>query len=266
MSIDYGLWKWGKQPPEISPGLCYLLLIEGIDCPEALPLDVGRVEAEIHAAFPERAFEVNLHPNGIMLGLPLGASASVAEWFAAFAAREGMVFFDPQNDPITKRDERALERRREAFSKQQEYARAQAELPELMARAEAGDAKALFTLGNRYSFGEGVAKNLKMAFKFFEKSALAGSSDGMFNLATCYRLGEGAKKDVQQAISWYERAAERDPKFAYFALGEIYANGETGAVDRDKAIHYLQLAWDHDNRQALKLLVSLGTLPRGVSR
>jgi tetratricopeptide (TPR) repeat protein len=262
MSIDYALWKWKKEPPGITPGLCYLLLIEGVNCPEAAPLDSDRVHDEIEVAFPEQPFELNLSSSGIMFSVSSSTPMEVVEWFIAFAEREGMVFFDPQDErSITKADEKEFERRFEAFQAEQEDARAKEGMQELLAQAEAGDPKALFTLGNRYSFGEGVKKDLKMAFTLFEKSALAGCSDGMFNLAACYRFGEGVKKDVQQAISWYERAAESDARFSYFALGEIYANGETGTVDRDKAIHYLQLAWDHDNRAAYKLLRALGAPP-----
>ncbi len=263
MSIDYALWKWKEVPPRITSGLCYLLLAEGVDCAEAAPLD-DRLRDEINKAFPGRSFELDLSPFGILLSMSSSTAMEVGDWFIAFAKREGMVFFDPQDEgSITKADEKKFQRRFEAFQAEQEGARAKAGMQELVAQAEAGDPKALFTLGNRYSFGEGVAKDL---ITLFEKSALAGCSDGMFNLAACYRFGEGVKKDVQQAISWYERAAESDPKLSYFALGEIYANGETGAVERDKAIHYLQLAWDHDNRAALKLLHSLGTLPRGMER
>lgn len=262
MSIDYALWKWKKEPPGIMPGLCYLLLAEGIKCAEVAPLEDERLGDEIDTAFQERSFELELGPGGILLSFSSSTPIEVVEWFIALAEREGMVFFDPQQEgSVTKADEKEFQRRFEAFQAEQEDARAKEGMQELLAQAEAGDSKALFTLGNRYSFGEGVKKDLKMAFTLFEKSALAGCSDGMFNLAACYRFGEGVKKDVQQAISWYERAAESDPRFCYFALGEIYANGETGAVDRDKAIHYLQLAWDHDNRAAYKLLRELGAPP-----
>ena len=50
MSIDYALWQWKELPPRITAGLCYLLLAEGMDCPEAAPLDVERLEAQIAAA------------------------------------------------------------------------------------------------------------------------------------------------------------------------------------------------------------------------
>lgn len=264
MSIDYALWKWSEVPPKITPGLCYLLLAEGVECPEAAPLDIDRLKDEIETAFPNLAglaLDIDFQQSALLLNTYGSTPVSAVEWFVDLAKREGMVFFDPQNDAVTKADEKALERRTREFQKRLDALRAEAALPELRARAEAGDPEALYKLGNCYSFGEGVKKDRKMAFSFFEQAAKAGYSDGMFNLAACYRRGEGVKKDVQAAISWYERAAETDPRFGYLALGEIYANGETGSVDREKALQYLQLAWDHGNTAAYHLMRSLGVRP-----
>jgi TPR repeat protein len=251
MSIDYALWKWKEVPPPITPGLCYLLLAEGLACAEAVPLDLDTLRDSIDTAFPDLPLVLQFSPCGILLTTGSGTPIEVVDWFVDLAKREGMVFFDPQNEPITEGDEQECQRRSDALS-------AEAALPELRVKAAAGDPKALFRLGNCYSFGEGVAQDLSMAFTLFEQSAMAGCSDGMFNLAACYRLGEGVAKDIQQAISWYERAAEADPRLGFYALGEIYANGEAGAVDRDKAISYLQLSWDKGNVGAYKLLRSLG--------
>src|SRR5262245_40183304 len=146
MSIDYALWKWKEEPPGITPGLCYLLLAEDIEVPEAASLDVDRLQDEIAAAFPEQSFELTLRPAGILLTVSTSTPVEVADWFIAFAQKEGMVFFDPQQKrSVTKADEKAFERRLDAFQAEQEDARARAGLQELIAQASAGDPKALFT-------------------------------------------------------------------------------------------------------------------------
>jgi TPR repeat protein len=265
MSIDYVLWKWKEAPPRITAGLCYLLLAEDVECPEVEPLDIERLKARIETAFPDLEAQlliVNYTGPAIFLDTSPSTPISVVEWFVDLAAKEGMVFFDPQSETITKADEKDLRRRTREAQRRSDALRAEAALPELCEKAAAGDPAALFRLGNCYSFGEGVAKDRKKAFAFFEQSAKAGYSDGMFNLAACYRRGEGVAKDIQAAISWYERAAEADPRFAFFALGEIYAKGETGSVDQEKAIHYLKLAWDNGNTTAYTLLRSLGVRPQ----
>ena len=55
MSIDYALWKWKEAPPRITAGLCYLLLAEDVECPEAAPLDVEHLKGQIETAFPDPA-------------------------------------------------------------------------------------------------------------------------------------------------------------------------------------------------------------------
>lgn len=265
MSIDYALWKWQEVPPRITAGLCYLLLAEDVECSETAPLDIERLKDQIETAFPDQeaiALVVDFTSSALFLNTYGSTPVSAVEWFVDLAAREGMVFFDPQTEPVTKADEKEHKRRAKEFQRRMDWLRAEAELEELRAKAAEGDPQALFRLGNCYSFGEGVKRDRKMAFALFEQSAKAGYSDGMFNLAGCYRLGEGVAKDIQAAVSWYERAAETDPRFAFYALGEIYANGETGSVDREKAIHYLQLAWDGGNTSAYTLLRSLGVRPQ----
>lgn len=265
MSTDYVLWKWKEAPPGITAGLCYLLLAEGIECPDVAPLDIEKLEEQIAKAFPDLEAAVlvlTYTPSSLFVETYRSTPLSAIEWFVGLAAREGMVFFDPQSDPVTKADEKELRRHVKAHQRREDELRARAALGELRVKAEAGDPEALYRLGNCYSFGEGVARDRKMAFALFEQSARAGYSDGMFNLAACYRRGEGVKKDLQTAIAWYQRAAETDPRFGFFALGEIYANGETGSVDNEKAIHYLQLAWDHGNTSAYALLRSLGVRPQ----
>jgi TPR repeat protein len=264
MSIDYALWKWKEVPPRITSGLCYLLLAEGMECPETAPLDIEGLNDQIEAAFPDPdalALLVEFSSSVIFLETHGSTPISTVEWFVTLAEKEGMVFFDPQTEPITKADEKECRRRAKELQRRSDALRAKASLLELRTKAAEGDPKALFSLGNCYSFGEGVKKDLSMAFAFFQQSAKAGCSDGMFNLAACYRLGEGVAKDIQAAILWYQQAAEADPRFAFYALGEMYASGETGTIDKEKAIEYLQLAWDRGNTAAYTLLRSLGVRP-----
>lgn len=266
MSLDYALWKWADSHAPITTGLCYLLLLQGVDCPEVAPLDIERLLEEIDRALPNLPnlpIVVTPSPGALLLNMGFNTPIETIEWFVDFAEREGMVFFDPQDEgAFTVEDQKEFDRRFEVFDSSQNAIRMATQLSELRAQADAGDPKALFTLGNCYSFGEGVAQDLGIAFRLFEQSAMAGYSDGMFNLAACYRSGEGTPKDVKRALAWYLRAAEKDPRSAFFAVGEIYANGETGAVERDKAVQYLQLSWDHGNGQAYRLLRSLGVNPQ----
>jgi len=268
MSIDYALFKIASTHA-ITPGLAYLLLSADLHSEELEDIDVTRLDDEINAAFPgafeerenDHSFQCQLSPHGILLETYSSTPDSVLFWFQALAQREGMTFFDPQNDKITKKDQADFTNRTLAAEAEDERFSVTRQLPQLMARAEAGDAHALFLLGNRYSFGEGVPVDKHKAFTCYEASANGGDPDGMFNLAACYRFGDGVPKDISKAIEWYEQATEKDKIFAPYALGEIYMNGEGVPVDKQKAIEYFFLARNNGNQDAGKPLRALGALP-----
>ena len=81
--------------------------------------------------------------------------------------------------------------------------------PELVKRAEAGDAKAQFTLGGFYSSGEGVAKDDKEAVKGWTKSAEQGNAWAQCNLGGCYVKGIGVTQDHKEAVKWCMKSAEQ---------------------------------------------------------
>src|SRR5215217_2406740 len=85
MSIDYALWKWQEVPPRITAGLCYVLMAEGVECPEAAPLDIERLKDQIEAAFPDPkalSLTVNFAPSVIFLDTYSSTPTAVVEWFA----------------------------------------------------------------------------------------------------------------------------------------------------------------------------------------
>ncbi len=267
MSVDYAFWKWQGEP-RISRGLCYLLLCDVAEIPEVETLDTDRLEGMIHDAFPELAdpdaehiFECNVYPIGLTLETYSDTPDRVFEWFFDLAHREGMVFFDPQSEEVTEADVEACRSRLAAIRAAADAHRWRGELPAISAGAEEGDPKAIVELGNRYSLGEGVERDLKRAAELYARAADLGHADGMFNLASCYRLGEGVDADVETAIRWYRRAMAEDKLFAAFALGEIFAAGEGLPADPRRAVEYFQIAREHGHQDAPRELRKLGALP-----
>jgi TPR repeat protein len=120
----------------------------------------------------------------------------VLRWFVNLSEADSLEFFDPQREAISEQDERDFQARLAAVEQAEAAARWQKEIPQLLARAEASNPKALVDLGNRYSFGEGVQQDLARAFGLYLRAAEAGSEDGMFNVAACYRFGDGVEKDL----------------------------------------------------------------------
>ena len=99
------------------------------------------------------------------------------------------------------------------------------EIEILRADALAGDSRAQNDLGCAYSSGDGVTKNLKEAFRWFELSAKQGNEFGQYNLGRYYQTGSGVRKNLKLAIEWLRKSAEQGFDKAAYLLGTIYENG-----------------------------------------
>ena len=81
--------------------------------------------------------------------------------------------------------------------------------PELVKKAEAGDAKAQSELGMCYFKGKGVAKDYEEAVKWWTKAAEQGYARAQLDLGSRYYWGEGVAQDKQEAVKWYTKAAKQ---------------------------------------------------------
>jgi TPR repeat protein len=95
--------------------------------------------------------------------------------------------------------------------------------PELVKKAEAGDAEAQNTLGMSYLMGSGITQDPKKAVTWFKKSAEQGSASAQCSLAACYSSGIGADIDEEKAVKWYAKAAKQGNEDAKEALEKIKA-------------------------------------------
>ena len=93
--------------------------------------------------------------------------------------------------------------------------------PELVKKAEAGDAKAQYDLGSGYCLGEGVTKDKKEAVKWFRMAAEQGNAKAQCALGVCYYGGDGVTKDYKEALKWLTKAAEQGIPEAKGILGAI---------------------------------------------
>ncbi len=107
----------------------------------------------------------------------------------------------------------------------------------LETRAMNGDKSAQFELGAIYHDGDGVAKDLKKAKQWFEKSAAAGDERAQFNLGVMYYTGEGIKQDYQRAQQWFQKSVDQGNARAQFNLGVMEYRGEGMKQDFGKALN-----------------------------
>jgi uncharacterized protein len=83
----------------------------------------------------------------------------------------------------------------------------------LQPAAEAGDAGAMYVLGQMYASGRGIAKDEKAATELFLKAANLGDANAQQSLGSALMLGEGIEQDMVEALKWFiisGRAGNKD--------------------------------------------------------
>lgn len=90
-------------------------------------------------------------------------------------------------------------------------AHAQPDPNDLRVRAEAGDGKAEWQLGENYRSGNGVPKSAATAFCWFHRAAEHGNIKSWLSVAWMYSAGEGVSKDYIEAYKWFYLVDELTP-------------------------------------------------------
>jgi tetratricopeptide (TPR) repeat protein len=151
-----------------------------------------------------------------MPGVELGTLARNAE--AAIAACRDAVAAHPDVDhylALLARATRAAGRLDEAIGL---YRKA----------ADAGDARAMVSLGLLLESGEGGPKDIAGAAALYEKAAARGSADGAINLAVALMSGKGLEKNVARSKALLRSASQAGSAIATYDLGVLAQEGVAG--------------------------------------
>lgn len=119
------------------------------------------------------------------------------------------------------------------------YEKALAEVKPLAAQ---GNPEAQWFLANLYLKGLGIPKDPKLAFTWFEKSALQGYDKAEHALGLMYSRGYGVKKDFPQAVYWYQKAADHGYAESQNNLGLKYEYGQGVPRNYEKAAEWFRKA------------------------
>ena len=95
-------------------------------------------------------------------------------------------------------------------------------------------------LGLAYEKGDGVEKNPKLAFKWFEKAAKNENRFAFYNMGRHYQYGLSVAIDINKALYWYEKAAAAHHAYSCLILGKWYLNGENVTKNYNKAAAYFK--------------------------
>ncbi|MDX8410899.1 MAG: tetratricopeptide repeat protein [Mariprofundaceae bacterium] len=135
-----------------------------------------------------------------------------------------------------------------------DYARA---LPILRSAAEAGHAKAQYSLGLRYILGQGAEKDEIKAAKWFRLASEQNLPEAQYSLAIRFILGQGVQQDHHEAAAWLAKAAAHKYAEAQYKLATLYALGQGVNQDYVRAYAFATLAARQDNEHGKQLVKTL---------
>ncbi|TKT74235.1 peptidoglycan-binding protein [Aquamicrobium sp. LC103] len=104
--------------------------------------------------------------------------------------------------------------------------------------AAAGDAKALYEIGNRYAEGQGVETDLAKAASWYERAAELGLAPAQYRIGNLYEKGIGVARDVAKAKTWYQMAAAQGNASAMHNLAVLFAMGADSVADNESAARW----------------------------
>ncbi len=129
------------------------------------------------------------------------------------------------------------------------------EIDPIVQQANQNDAKAQYTLANRYLNGEdGYPNDANQAVEWFNRSALNGEVNSMMALAKLYEDGDKISKNLKSAFRYYFMAAKEGNAQAQYKIGEYYLNGIAVEKDLEKALLYLSRSAEQGYQQAKDLV------------
>ncbi|THD47281.1 MAG: peptidase C14, caspase catalytic subunit p20 [Bradyrhizobium sp.] len=96
--------------------------------------------------------------------------------------------------------------------------------------ADAGDARAMYSLGLMLETGDHVQKDLKGAYALYEKAAERGLADGAINLAVALAEGKAIDKNLPRAYALLQQASQAGSPRATYDLAEFAEHGYGGKL------------------------------------
>lgn len=113
---------------------------------------------------------------------------------------------------------------------------------EELPKAEQGDEKSQYAVGEMYEKGKGAVKDVQKAFEWYSKSAAQDNSKAAYKVGLAYLEGAGVNKNYKEAYKWLKKSADKDYVRAQYYLGEMFENGQGVDKDFDQAIKWYKLA------------------------
>ncbi|HHH48348.1 MAG TPA: sel1 repeat family protein [Gammaproteobacteria bacterium] len=111
-----------------------------------------------------------------------------------------------------------------------------------LAKAEQGDSKAQYAVGEMYEKGRGVGRDPRKAFSWYSKSSQKGNMKAEYKLGLAYLNGTGIRRDYRKARDWLQKSSDKGYVRAQYYLGTLYEKGLGTEQDLDKALQWYKQA------------------------
>ncbi|MBI4025153.1 MAG: sel1 repeat family protein [Verrucomicrobia bacterium] len=106
--------------------------------------------------------------------------------------------------------------------------------------ADQGNLKAQAKLGWMYVEGNRVFQNEIRGIRMLKKAAEGEEPEAWYHLGMCYRGGHGVKQDNEKAFQWLSKAAEKNHAEAQFRVGMMFQEGAGVSKDDVKSTEYFR--------------------------
>ncbi|WP_394148260.1 tetratricopeptide repeat protein [Shewanella atlantica] len=125
--------------------------------------------------------------------------------------------------------------------------------------ARYGHSDAMYTLAELYRHGYGTEVDMRLATKWYRRSAKYGNPFAQYKAAIIY-LQESETQDIEKAMRYLRAADREDLDEATHLLGLLYLEGELIGEDRVKAKEYLSRAFENGHKDTINALASISKI------
>jgi hypothetical protein len=116
------------------------------------------------------------------------------------------------------------------------------DLEKLKARAESGDAVAVYDLALMYDNGRGVQQDISQAALLYRKAAESNVVQAQYRLGYDYFMGRGVPQNYAQSSKWWHTASARGYAPAEIGLGVSYYAGKGVTASNAESYFWLDIA------------------------
>ena len=121
-------------------------------------------------------------------------------------------------------------------------------------------------LGDAYRLGQGITKNVSLAYSCYKRTSEQDDKEGYCMLGLCYEKGYGVTKNLNEAVRLYTIAEEKGSPRAAAYLGTMYYQGLGGLTkNREKAIRLWTKAGNANVKAAINNLINYYKFKRNQS-